>query len=79
MIPENTRFSFRCYLDPYRAVGAGLFSGCPGTDPLRCALDPADILTLVHLPDAGAVAGFLMPSTLAAFLTSGALTHRSAP
>ena len=55
------------------------FLGCSGTDPLRWALALVADLTPFHLLDAGAASGFLMPSTFAAFLTSGALTHRSAP
>ena len=61
------------------AVGEGLFLGCSGTDLLRWALALVAGLTPIHLLDAGAASRFLMPSTFAAFLTSGALTHRRAP
>ena len=61
------------------AVGEGRFLGCSGTDPLRWALALVADLAPFHLLDAGAASCFLMPSTFAAFLTSGPLTHRSAP
>ena len=59
--------------------GEGRLLGCSGTDPLRWTLALVADLTPFHLLDAGAASHFLMPSTFAAFLTSGALTHRSAP
>ena len=64
----------------YQTLGEGArLLGCSGTDPLRWALALVADLTPFHLLDAGAASRFLMPSTFAAFLTSGALTHRSAP
>ena len=55
----------------------------PATDAvrgeLRWALALVADLTSFHLLDAGAASCFLMPSTFAAFLTSGDFTHRSAP